>query len=127
VHRFALALVLLALVGCGRGDDERAASAVTERFLTAVEAEDGAAACALLSPATAGSLEASRPCDEAVTDLDVSPGRITRAQVFSISAKVDVAGGESYFLEHTRAGWRITAAGCTPLTPDEPYDCEAEA
>ena len=102
-------------------------SAVTARFLTAVEAQDGATACAQLSPATADALEASRPCDEAVTDLDVSPGRVARAQVFSISAKVDIAGGESYFLEHTRAGWRIAAAGCTPLTRDEPYDCEAEA
>lgn len=127
MHRFAFALILLALVGCGRGDDERAVSAVTERFLTAVEAEDGETACAQLSPATAEALEASRPCDEAVTDLDVSPGAVTRAQVYSISAKVDISGGESYFLELTRAGWRIAAAGCTPLTREEPFDCEAEA
>ena len=127
MHRAALALVLLTLTGCGRSDDERAVTAVTERFLTAVQDDDGEIACAQLTPAAAESLEASRPCAEAVTDLDVSPGSVTRAQVYSISAKVDVGGGASYFLELTRAGWRISAAGCTPLTREEPLDCEAEA
>ena len=111
---------------CGRDDDERAASAVTARFLTAVQDGDGELACTQLTPSTAESLEASRPCAEAVTDLDVSPAPVTRVQVYSISAKVD-AGGASYFLERTRTGWRISAAGCTPLTRDEPFDCEAEA
>ena len=126
MHRVALALLLLALTGCGRSDDERAVSAVTERFLTAVQGNDGEIACAQLTPAAAESLEASRPCAEAVTDLDVSPGPVTRAQVYSISAKVE-AGGTSYFLELTRAGWRISAAGCTPQADDAPFDCEAEA
>jgi len=113
-------------MGCGRDDDERAASAVTARFLTAVQDGDGELACTQLTPSTAESLEASRPCAEAVTDLDVSLAPVTRVQVYSISAKVD-AGGASYFLERTRTGWRISAAGCTPLTRDEPFDCEAEA
>jgi hypothetical protein len=119
--------VIVALAGCGRDDDERTVSAVTERFLTAVQADDGEAACAQLSPATAESLEATRPCDEAVTDLDLSRAAVTRAQVFGIGAKVDVAGGDSYFLELTRAGWRISSAACAPTTRDEPYDCEADA
>ena len=102
-------------------------SAVTERFLTAVEDGKGEIACAQLTPPAAESLEASRPCAEAVTDLDVSPGPVTRAQVYSISAKVDVGDGASYFLELTRAGWRISAAGCTPAARDEPLECEAEA
>ena len=126
MHRLALALLILTLTGCGRNDDERAVSTVTERFLTAVEEGQGEIACAQLTPPAAESLEASRPCAEAVTDLDVSRAPVTRAQVYSISAKVE-AGGTSYFLELTRAGWRISAAGCTPLTRDEPFDCEAEA
>ena len=126
----ALAVALLAVAltagGCGSADrsDVRA---VTERFLTAVRDKDGEIACAQLTPSAAESLEASRSCAEAVTDLDVSPGPVTRAQVYSISAKVDVGGGASYFLELTRAGWRISAVGCTPQTRDEPFDCEAEA
>lgn len=127
MHRLALALVVLALAGCGRADDERAVSAVTERFLSAVDEGEGEIACAQLTPATAEALEATRPCAEAVTDLDVSPGQVTRAQVYSISAKVDVGAGASYFLELTRAGWRISAAGCTPETRGAPFDCEAEA
>lgn len=127
MKRFTLALVLLAFTGCGRAEDERAASAVTERFLIAVEAGDGETACAQLSPDTAEALEATRACDEAVTDLDVSTGAVTHAAVFSTGAKVDVRGGQSFFLERTRAGWRISAAGCEPTTRDEPFDCEARA
>lgn len=126
MHRVALALLVLALAGCGRADDERAVSAVSTRFLEAVRDGDGEIACAQLTPAAAESLEATRPCADAVTDLDLSPGPVTRAQVYSISAKVDVGGGASYFLELTRAGWRISAAGCTPTSRDAPFECEAE-
>lgn len=126
MHRVALAFLLLALAGCGRADDERTVGSVTARFLEAVREGDGESACAQLTPAAAESLEASRPCADAVIDLDVSLGPVRRAQVYSISAKVDVGGGASYFLELTRAGWRISAAGCTPTSRDAPFDCEAE-
>jgi hypothetical protein len=57
VNRWPLVLVLgLALAGCGRGDDQRAVSAVTERFVRAVEAHNGDVACAQLSSETADAL-----------------------------------------------------------------------
>jgi hypothetical protein len=122
---FAL-VVLVALAGCGREDDERAVSTVTARFLAALEAGEGERACARLTRDAAESLAATRACAEVVTDLGVSPGRVTRGQVSGIGAKVEVAGGQSFFLELTRAGWRIAAAGCVPKTGDEPFDCDAE-
>ena len=126
---FALLILLAALAGCGRADDERAVSAVTETFLAARAAGDGERACAQLSPETASTLadDEGEPCDEAVTGLQLARSAVERAAVFGIGAKVDLAGGDSYFLELTREGWRISAAGCQPAPPDEPYDCEVEA
>ncbi|MBE2316090.1 hypothetical protein DVA67_008890 [Solirubrobacter sp. CPCC 204708] len=119
--------VVVALAGCGRGDDERTVGAVTERFLAAVEAGDGELACAQLSRAAAESIAATRSCPEAVTDLEVDPAAVDRTRVYGISAQVQLRGGERYFLEWTRAGWRISAAGCSRAPDDEPFDCEAEA
>ena len=130
MSRWALLLGLcVALAGCGRGDDERAVSAVTERFVQAVEADDGDVACAQLSSATSDALERDEgePCEQAAPSLEISGGEVRRAEVFAITAKVDLAGGESAFLELTASGWRIAAAGCRPTTGDEPYECEVEA
>jgi hypothetical protein len=118
---------MVALAGCGRADDERTVSAVTERFLSAVEADDGEVACAQLTQATAEAIAATRPCSQAVTDLELSPGAVTRARVYGIGAQVELRSGERLFLELTRSGWRVSAAGCSPRPHDEPFDCEAEA
>jgi hypothetical protein len=124
----ALAALCLAAAGCGRGDDERAAGATTERFLAAVEAGDGAAACSQLSEPTADALaqDEGEPCVEAAPQLDVSRSAVARVEVYAIAAKVDLADGESAFLELTSDGWRISAAGCVPAGADQPYDCEVE-
>jgi hypothetical protein len=115
--------------GCGRADDERTTSVVTERFLRAVDEHDGARACAQLSPGAVDALEhdEGKPCAEAAPELDVSPSRVTRAQVFGTGAKVDLADGHSAFLELTRRGWRLSAAGCRPEPDDHPFTCEVEA
>jgi hypothetical protein len=130
VGRFALVLVLCAaLAGCGRDDDQRAAGLVTERFLRAVEADEGQAACDQLSDDTAEALasDEGRPCAEAAPELEVEPSAVARAQVFGITAKVDLADGDSAFLELTPEGWRISAAGCRPEAGARPYECEVEA
>ena len=115
--------------GCGRVDDGRAAGAVTERFLAAVADGDGALACRQL---TVGALEALEHeegdrCSQSARDLEVTPSRVVRTQVYSTNAKVDLADGESAFLELTSRGWRISAAGCRPEPDDQPYTCEVEA
>ena len=118
-----------AFAGCGRADDDRAVRTVTTRFLEAVDDGDGSRACTLLSPGAVEALEhdESAPCARAARELEVKPGAVTRTQVFATEAKVDLDGGESAFLELTSEGWRLSAAGCTPSGPDEPYECELEA
>ena len=125
----ALAALCLAAAGCGRDDDRRAVGAATERFLAAVEAGDGAAACAQLSEPAADALaqDEREPCVESAPRLDVSPSAVARVEVYAIAAKVDLADGESAFLELTADGWRISAAGCVPAGEGQPYDCEVEA
>jgi hypothetical protein len=126
-------LLLCALVavvtGCGRADDDHAVAAVTERFLQAVQAHEGARACAQLSTQAVEALEhdEGERCERAVVGLDVDASRVRRTQVFGVGAKVDLADGHSAFLELTRMGWRVSAAGCEPEAGDQPYTCEVEA
>jgi hypothetical protein len=42
------------------------------------------------------------------------------------SAVMRLAEGGSDFLDEGPDGWRISAAGCEPTTPQQPYDCELE-
>jgi hypothetical protein len=124
----ACALALFA-TGCGRADDARSVTAVTERFLEALERNDGSGACARLSPGAIEALEHDEgsPCAEAARGLELEASRVSRAQVFATEAKVDLADGESAFLELTSSGWRISAAGCRPQPADQPFECELEA
>jgi hypothetical protein len=127
------ALVLCALIallsGCGRAQDDRAVSAVTERFVRAVQAHDGARACAQLSTGAVQALEhdEGERCAKAVVGLDIRASAARRSQVFGGGAKVDLADGHSAFLELTRRGWRVSAAGCAPEGGDKPYTCEVQA
>jgi hypothetical protein len=125
----ALCLVALVSAGCGRSDDERVTSTVTTRFLRAIDAHNGALACAQLSQGAIKSLEhdEGKTCAKAAPDLDISPSRVTRAEVFGTGAKVDLADGQSAFLELTPHGWRLSAAGCRPEPDDHPFTCEVEA
>jgi hypothetical protein len=128
----ASALIALALAGCGRGGDERTVGAVTQRFLRAVEAKDGAVACAQLTSAAEQQLESEEGerCSQAVTSVHASPSPVRRAAVYITSAKVDLTDGESAFLNRTSAGWKLSAVGCRPQAgkpADQPFACELEA
>ena len=115
--------------GCGTAGPERDVSATSERFQAALEARDGAAACAELSSAAASSLERRerRPCERAILSLGLPAGvAVASDGVFLSSAVVRRAGGGSVFLDRGPRGWKISAAGCTPTGPDLPYDCELE-
>jgi hypothetical protein len=124
-----VAIAVVALSGCGRSDDDRAVGVVTARFLEAVHQRDGGRACAQLSPQAREALEDDEreACSKAVVGLDVEPSGVLRTQVFGMGAKVDLADGQSAFLELTSRGWRLSAAGCEPQPDDEPYTCEVEA
>jgi hypothetical protein len=126
-----VAVAALGLAGCGRGDDRQAVGVVTERFVRAVAGGEGERACAQLSDGARAALERdeSKPCAEAVGELEekVGTSEVTRAEVFATTAKVDLADGQSAFLELTPRGWRLAAAGCRPEGAEEPYQCEVEA
>ena len=122
----------VAMGGCARDADRDSVRTVTERFYTALEQDDGEAACAQLSTDARTELETQEQeaCPEAVTSLQVEGGGLTRVQVHITNAKADLSSGESAFLSQTPDGWRLSAVGCQPQQgkpADEPYDCELEA
>jgi hypothetical protein len=122
----ALAACTLA-VGCGTADREADLIAVSDSFHAALEARDGIAACAELSRDAVQTLEfqEKRPCAEAVLELDLPKGvRATAAEVWVTSGYADLPGPDVAFFENGPAGWKVTAAGCSPSSPGRPYDCE---
>ncbi len=134
----ALAALAGALTaGCAGPDATEAdAEAAVTAFYAAVEAGDGQAACDLLLPDAAESLEqdAEAPCATAVVD-DPNVGQelahraadaaVTEVHVAGTQAQV-VTASDTVFLARSGERWIITAAACTER-PERPYDCEVEA
>lgn len=122
-------LFAVALAGCGTADREDDAAAVASRFHQALEQGDGRDACAQLSPETASKLEQQekKPCEEAITSLDLPKGgSVADTRVYVTSAFASLAEGTADFLDESSEGWWISAAGCNPTGPGQPYDCELE-
>lgn len=126
----ATALVIASVAGAGCGaEEERDAAAAAERFQAALERGDGRAACRELSANAESAVERQEnaACEEAILRLDLPRATVaTKARVYLRSASVDLAEGSVTFLGEGPAGWMITAAGCTPGAPGQPYDCELE-
>jgi hypothetical protein len=121
-------LLALPLTACGTGGRERDAATVAERFHAALEQDDGQAACAELNPETASKLEQEeqKPCEEAITSLELPKGgSVADTRVYLTSAFAALAGSAD-FLDKSSEGWWISAAGCKPTEPGQPYDCELE-
>jgi hypothetical protein len=133
MRRLLIALALAAaFAGCGRSGDRDEARVVVERFYDAVRQDRGEVACAQLSEAAAAALasQSEEPCDTAVSQLDLDRSAVARAQVFVTSARVELRGGESAFLDLEPDGWRISAVGCRPeqgAPAEVPMDCEVQA
>ena len=122
-------LLALALVGCGTADREDDAGAVAARFHAALEQGDGQAACDQLNEETASKLEKQeqKPCEEAILSLELPKGHtVADASVHITSAFTTLAEGGADFLDEGPNGWRVSAAGCEPTAPSQPYDCELE-
>ena len=120
------ALLALLLASCGTGPSERDTEKVVDRFQAAIAASEGRAACAQLTEDLRGTLESDegKPCVSAVLGLGLrGGGRAVRSRVYITSALVDVAGGGAAFLDQTRTGWRISAAGCVRSAGAAKYDC----
>jgi len=122
-------VLALALAGCGTANREDDAESVAQRFHTALEDDDGQTACGQLSEETASKLEQQekKPCEEAVLSLELPKGAtVADTRVYVTGALATLAEGGSDFLDEGPDGWRVSAAGCEPTAPSQPYDCELE-
>ena len=123
-------LAVATFAGCGTGSSERDATAVVERFQTALAARDGRAACVQLTPATRAALERQEmsPCGRAVLRLPLrGGGDVVDVKIYLNSGLAEVRARGLAFLDQTSAGWRISAAGCRPAEPNMPYECGLES
>ena len=122
-------LLALVLAGCGTADREDDAAAVAQRFHAALESGDAQAACDELNEETAAKLEQQekKPCQAAILSLDLpKDGSVANTRVYVTSAFATLTEGGSDFLDEGPDGWRVSAAGCEPTAPSQPYDCELE-
>lgn len=123
-------LGLAIFAGCGTASSEREATAVVGRFQEALAARNGEAACAQLTAATREALEREEreACSQAVLALRLSGGGdVADVVIYLNSGFAEVRAHGFAFLDQTTAGWRISAAGCTPSKPNLPYECELES
>ncbi len=106
--------------------EQPAALAAGSAFQTAVREADTTAACDLLSPSARGNLESAsaRPCPTALAALALPPDEPGAVEVWGDTAQLRLGAG-ALFLARFGAGWKVTAAGCTPRR-DQPYDCRLE-
>jgi hypothetical protein len=115
--------------GCGASDRAPDAAAVAERFHAALDEGDGEAACAELAEETRSKLEQQEkaPCDEAILELELPRGGAAAStDVYLTTASVSLAEGGTTFLDDFDQGWKVSAAGCVPTAPEQPYECELE-
>ena len=121
----AVAVLALALAGCGRSGDRANVRSIAEGFYAAAGAHDGARACTWLSPDARQALEQdqSEPCARAVEQLKLSGNGARRVEVYSTEAAVALLGGDVVYLEETPQGWRISAAGCRDPAYATPATC----
>lgn len=119
----------LAPTACGASDRAPDAASVAERFQSALQAEDGVAACAELNEATVSTLEREEkePCDKAILTLDLPRGERARdTTAYVTSAAVTLSDGSAAFLDEGPDGWKVAAAGCRPAGEQKPFECELE-
>lgn len=110
--------------GCA-GHAEGAARAAAVDFSEAVSSHDGTRACALLGLATRTELEKSsgKGCAAAILEEDLPrAGKLERLASYGTMAQARFSG-DVVFVTEFRSGWRVMAAGCTPV-PGHPYDCQ---
>lgn len=120
-------LAVLLLSACSSTAESDAGEAATA-FYAAVAADDGAAACRLMTPKTRSEVEksAGKPCPRAVLEEDVpSVGAAVRVEVYDTMAQVRFAE-DTAFLTRIEDRWRVVAVACTPQPGDRPYDCQVQ-
>jgi hypothetical protein len=120
------ALLVAALAGCTPAGEAEARVAA-EQFEAALTERDSAAACRLLSERARGNLESATrsSCPSALARLDLVASPVTSVGVWGDNAQARLGEGALFLAEFVH-GWRVTAAGCTFVRDDLPYDCDVE-
>jgi hypothetical protein len=119
-----VAVVLLALAGCGSERREADASAVAEQFTAALAEGDVATACDALAPETSESLVFSegQECEQSLGALRLPGGSVLEVAVWGDRAQVRTES-DVLFLTEFETGWKVAAAGCRSQG-ERPYQCE---
>ena len=101
--------------------------ATAEQFQGAVAGGDLSAACAMLSDRARRQLEGTTAtgCVKALSRLTLSDAAVTSVSVWGDNAQARLADG-ALFLAEFNTGWQVTAAGCTFVSDELPYDCDVE-
>ncbi|MCF2527198.1 hypothetical protein [Yinghuangia soli] len=121
----AAALALVGVCGCSDLSELRdGAAAAAAHFRQAVQAQDWAAACEALAPASRDELEQNNkaPCPQALGGQELpDAGRARHTDVHGEA--MAVFAQDTVFLAHFPSGWKVTAAGCQQQPGDRPYRC----
>lgn len=105
------------------------AEAAAKRFQTAVTEGDLTAVCGMLSDRARSQLEGSTAssCATALSRLELPETAVGSVSVWGDQAQARLGDGtQAVFLAEFRTGWQVTAAGCTFVAEDLPYDCTME-
>jgi hypothetical protein len=119
-------VILFPLAGCSSGNDD-AATQVAERLHASLRAEDGNAACDLLSDDAQQELAdaSGGSCETGVMEAGLpDSGRVVAVKVYGTAAQVRY-DEDVVFLGEFADGWKVTAAGCEPEA-GAPYDCQVQ-
>jgi hypothetical protein len=121
----ATCMALVTLTACSSSHEDEV-ERVAEQFHAALEAEDGEAACDLLSEDAQQEMQQSGDdCATAILDAGLSTdGRLKRVQVYDTAGQVHY-DDDTVFLGDFPEGWRVTAAGCEKQA-GKPYDCQVK-
>jgi hypothetical protein len=122
----ALLIAVVSLAGCSSGNDDAATRAV-ERLHASLRAEDGSAACDLLSDDAQQELADAQgsSCETAVMEAGLpDSGQVVEVKVYGTTAQVRYDQDVVFLAEFTD-GWKVTAAGCSARA-DAPYDCQVQ-
>jgi hypothetical protein len=120
-------VLLGSVLGCGSGPGDRGPRAAAVQFTRALSAGDDAGACSLLATETKAQLEqaAGKPCAEAIAEEDLTGAdAVEDVATFGTMAQVRFAG-DTVFVAQFSGGWKVFAAGCSPV-PGKPYDCRLQ-
>ncbi|HEV2885714.1 MAG TPA: hypothetical protein VGX49_02275 [Jatrophihabitans sp.] len=124
----ALAVIVVAggLTGCASSTQRSQVQSVAVEFVTAVEDDKGADACALLTSDAEESVSGATdvPCATAVLNLEESGSQVHHVQIWGDAAQVKL-GSDTVFLSRLSAGWQVRAAGCQSQ-PGAAYNCDVE-